>query len=113
VSTTATGSRSGSGEPEAVSEQRPAEAAGAIREWPFGAVLAVVVVGLVIVASGHFRGGCVVVGAGASLAAVLRAMLPERRAGLLVVRHRFLDVVLMTALGVGIVVLAVVVPPGR
>jgi hypothetical protein len=88
-------------------------AAGVIREWPFGAVLAVVAVGLVIVASGHFRAGCVVVGAGVSLAAALRAMLPERRAGLLVVRHRFLDVALMTALGVGIVVLAVVVPPGR
>ena len=81
-----------------------------VREWPFVTVLLVVVVGLLVTSRGYFRIGSVVVGAGVLLGALLRALLPERRAGLLVVRHRVLDVALMTAMGVAVIVLAIVVP---
>ena len=89
-----------------------AEAArgGRAVEWPFGTVLVVVAVGLVVTSRGYFRLGSVVVGSGVGLGALLRAVLPERRAGLLVVRHRALDVALMTAVAVGVIVLAIVVP---
>ena len=87
-----------------MSEPRQAEPAGRVHEWPFAVVL------VVVASRGYFRTGSVVVGAGVLLAAALRALLPERRAGLLVVRHRALDVALMTVIGVAIVVLAVIVP---
>jgi hypothetical protein len=93
-----------------VSEPRQAEPAGRVHEWPLAVVLVVVAVGLAVTSRGYFRTGSVVVGAGVLLAATLRALLPERRAGLLVVRHRVLDVVLMTVIGVAVVVLAVIVP---
>ena len=81
-----------------------------VREWPFATVLLVVVVGLLVTSRGYFRIGSVVVGGGVLLGALLRALLPERRAGLLVVRHRVLDVALMTGMAVGVIVLAIVVP---
>jgi Protein of unknown function (DUF3017) len=91
-----------------VSEPRPADIA--VREWPLGSAVFVVLVGVGVVVAGHFRIGCVLVGLGVLLAAALRALLPERRAGLLVVRNRVLDVSLLCALGAGVVVMAVVVP---
>ena len=81
-----------------------------MREWPLLSVLLVVLVGLGVTSRGYYRVGSVVVGSGVLLGALLRAMLPERRAGLLVVRHRVLDVVLMTVVALGVIVLAIVVP---
>jgi hypothetical protein len=96
-----------------VSEPRPTEEVGRVHEWPFATVLVVLAVGLAVTSRGYFRVGSVITGSAVLLGAALRAMLPDRRAGLLVVRHRVLDVTLMTALGVGIIVLAVIVPGRR
>jgi hypothetical protein len=45
-------------------------------------------------------------------AAAARALLPARRVGLLVVRSRPFDVLVLLVLGLGIVVVALVVPRG-
>ena len=46
------------------------------REWPLVVSLGVVVVGLVVVASGHFRRGTVLLSFGVTLALFLRILLP-------------------------------------
>ncbi len=47
------------------------------------------------------------------LASLARLVLPARRVGLLVVRSRAFDVLVLTTMGVALVVLAVIVPPSR
>jgi len=46
-------------------------------------------------------------------AALARLLLPARRVGLLVVRSRAFDVVVLAGMGMALVVLAIVVPPDR
>ncbi|RJK95489.1 DUF3017 domain-containing protein [Vallicoccus soli] len=82
-----------------------------MREWPAALVLGSVLAGLVVVAADRFRPGSALLAASLLLAAVLRAVLPERRAGLLAVRGRVVDVAVLAAIGAGLVVLTVVVPP--
>jgi hypothetical protein len=54
-----------------------------------------------------------IVAAALAAAALLRLVLPEDRAGLLVVRARWLDVLALTALAVAIAVVVTVTPfPG-
>lgn len=67
--------------------------------------------GVVVSVTAGFRVGVGLVGVAALLAALLRGVLAGA-AGLLVVRSRWLDVLVTGALGVGLVVLAAVVPPG-
>ena len=81
-------------------------------QWPLASVLLVVAVGLVIVAFGHWRLGSTVVGAAVAGGGLLRLCLRDR-AGLLVVRRLFVDVVLLLSIGVGILVVAWLVPPTR
>lgn len=78
----------------------------------FGAlwlVAAVMIVGLVVIASGHVRlGGCVVAGALVA-AAMFRLMLPPARAGGLVVRSRTADVMFTLGMGVAMFVIVIAV----
>jgi hypothetical protein len=83
------------------------------RQWPLLLVLGVGSGGLVTVARGGFRLGCILLGAAVLAAAVARVLLPARRVGLLVVRSRVLDVLVLLVLGLGLVVVAAVVPPAR
>ena len=53
--------------------------AGLRRQWPLAVSLGVVVVGLLVVASGHFRRGTVVLAFGVTLALFLRLLLPSAR----------------------------------
>jgi hypothetical protein len=80
-------------------------------EWPFVLVLLVAVVAMTLVATNHVKRGCVILGVAMGLAAVLRAVLPARIAGLLVVRSRAFDIVVTATLGAVLVALSVVVPP--
>jgi DUF3017 family protein len=83
------------------------------RQWPLLAVLGGGVVGLGAIALGHFRSGCLVLGVSVLFAAVARLILPARRVGLLVVRSRAFDVLVLSAMGTSLVVLAIIVPtPG-
>ncbi len=81
-------------------------------QWPLGIVLLGVVVGLAIVATGHWRLGSTGVGAAITVGGLLRA-LPVVQPGLLAVRRRPLDVAVLLGVGIGIIVFAWVVPPQR
>lgn len=74
------------------------------------AVLAAAAIGLVIVLVGAWRTGLSWIGAGLIVAALARLVFSERGAGMLRVRRRWSDVLMLTVAGVGLIVLAVVVP---
>jgi hypothetical protein len=83
------------------------------RQWPLLLVLAGCLTAFATVALDHFRTGCLIFGCSVLLAALFRAVLPARRVGLLVVRSRAFDLLVLLSMGVSLVVLAVVVPtPG-
>ena len=82
------------------------------REWPFLVVCVGVLAGLFVVVSlDRFRRGSLLIAASVVLGAWLRALLPSERAGLLRVRGRPFDVATMLVLGIGLTVVALVVPP--
>lgn len=78
--------------------------------WPLLLAVAVAVVGVVLISVGSWRRGPFVIAAALWLAAFLRLVLPDRIAGLLVVRRRWIDVAGMALLGAAIATLALVVP---
>jgi hypothetical protein len=84
--------------------------AGLIRQLPLLAVLTVVGIGLFVVAVGYWRKGIVVVGLALIGAAVLRLLLPVRRAGFLAVRSRPVDMALLAGTGLTLVVVVLTIP---
>jgi hypothetical protein len=95
---------------------RPAPgAARSSRQWPLVVVVVGVLAGLVVAWLGTttWRLGCVLVGLALLVGAVERLVLGEREAGLLQVRGKGFDVVVLAVLGLAVVTLALVVPPGR
>jgi len=97
---------------EAVEAVVPVEPAvrrtGALHELPLALVISGVAVGLVVIALHHFRWGNLVIAGSLLAGALLRLVLPTRRAGLLAVRARLTDVVTMLVMGVGLLVLALI-----
>ena len=83
------------------------------RQWPISVVLAGVVVALLLVTFDYFRRGAIVLAASVLLAAFLRLLLPEREAGLLVVRSRRVDVAILGTFGILLALFAFWVPPPR
>ena len=83
------------------------------RQWPITIVLAGVGVALILVAFDYFRRGAVVLAGSVLLAAFLRLLLPEREAGLLAVRSRRVDVVILGTFGLLLALFAFWVPPPR
>ncbi len=77
----------------------------------YAGVLVVLVTGLALIATGPWRVGTGVCGGAMVAAGVGRLLIPERMAGLLRVRRRSSDAVLMFLFGAALVVLAVAVPP--
>jgi hypothetical protein len=80
---------------------------------PYAIVLAATAGGLGWVALGDLRqvqAGMLTVASALLVAAVLRLVLPERAAGLLVSRRRVLDVLALASLGAGIVAAVLVLP---
>jgi len=86
--------------------RRPQTFGGAV----YIAVVAAALVGLAITVAGPWRTGVIWIGSGLLLAAFARLVLSERDAGMLRVRRKWSDVAMMTAAGVALIVLAVVVP---
>ena len=80
-------------------------------QWPLFVVLLGVSIGLAWVGLTHWKRGSFVIGVSFLVGMVLRAFMPAHRIGLLGVRRRWVDVCCLGLLGVGIVVLALVVPP--
>jgi hypothetical protein len=83
-------------------------------EVALGGVLLAVVVGLALVGQDHWRRGLLLAGAGLLVGAVVRLVLPSRVAGLLVVRGRIFDSIVLAVLGTAVIVLtsSVPLPPG-
>jgi len=80
---------------------------------PYAVVLAATAGGLAWVALGglrHVQAGMMTVASALLAAAVLRLLLPERAAGLLVSRRRVLDVLALAILGAGIMAAVLVLP---
>ena len=73
-------------------------------------VLAAALVGLGIVAAGAWRTGVGWIGAGLLLAALARLLLAEEAAGMLRVRRKWSDVLMLTVAGIALLVLSIVVP---
>ena len=85
------------------------------RPQTFGGVVYLIVVGmtvtgLAIVVVGAWRTGVSWMGAGLLLGSLFRLVLPERRAGMLRVRRKTVDVALLALAGAALIVLAIVIP---
>jgi len=81
-------------------------------QWPLAGVLTGVALGLVVVAFGHWRAGSTLIGAAITAGGLLR-LLPQTRVGLLAVRSRAIDSILLLGVGIGVLVLAWLVTPTR
>jgi len=81
------------------------------RQWPLLLVLACGLVGIGYILAVHWRRGAMMIGGATGLAGLLRLVLPEDVAGLLVVRGRLWDTAVAGLTGLAIIVLALVVPP--
>ncbi len=75
-------------------------------------LLAGVVIGLVLVVSGPWRQGLMLIGATFLGATLARMVVPPEHVGMLRVRGKTFDIFWTTTLGVSLIVLALVVPPG-
>ncbi len=82
------------------------------REWPIVLVLLLVLAGLAVVVFVSFRRGCVVIAGAVMVAFFLRALLHTRDAGMLAVRTRAVDLLVLALLGGSISVLSFWVPTG-
>jgi hypothetical protein len=78
---------------------------------PWWAVLVGVAVALVLVAAGHVVGGGITLALTLGLGALLRAVVPSRRVGGLVVRSRAFDTAAMLTLAVACLLLAAILKP--
>lgn len=80
-------------------------------QWPVLVVAGFGLAALVLVAAGFWRRGALLIGIGVGVAALLRLLLPEGRAGVLVVRSRGVDVSMMAAVCAAVVYIAATIDP--
>lgn len=81
------------------------------RQWPILTVTAVGLVAAILVAAGFWRRGALLIGIGVGVAALLRLVLPDERAGVLVVRTRTIDVAMMAAVCAMVIYIAWTIDP--
>ena len=91
-------------DPEA--RRYPSTIGGAAYLMVLGGTLA----GLAIVTTGRWRMGVLWIGCSLLGAAAARLVLPEHQAGMLHVRRRLVDVVLLVGLGAGLLISAAAIP---
>ncbi|MGW7067788.1 DUF3017 domain-containing protein [Streptomyces sp. NPDC054855] len=95
--------------PEGGGRAAGGDAPAPARQWPLLTVLSMVGLGLLLTAFDVFRVGTILIGLALITGAVMRWMLPG--VGMLAVRSRFTDMVTYGALGVVIVLLALMAQP--
>jgi len=88
------------------SDRRPQTLGGVI----YLVMVAATLTGLALTLAGAWRTGVVWIGASLLLGSAARLALPERQAGMLRVRRKTSDVVMLLLAGIALVVLAIVVP---
>ena len=81
-------------------------------QWPLASVLLGVFAGLIVVATSHWRTGSTLIGLSITMGGLFR-LLPNRRVGLLAVRNKAVDTLVLLSVGIGITVLAWAVPALR
>ena len=81
-------------------------------QWPLASVLLGVFAGLIVVALSHWRTGTTLIGLSIAMGGLFR-LLPNRRVGLLAVRNKAVDTLVLLGVGIGITVLAWAVPALR
>jgi Protein of unknown function (DUF3017) len=79
-------------------------------EWPLTLACLIGLAGLVVLTVDEWRKGVLIFGGGVLLAGLLRAVLSDDAAGLLRVRSRMFDVLLLLGVGAAIVLLGLIVP---
>jgi hypothetical protein len=81
-------------------------------QLPYGLTIAGACVALAVIRLGthHLKSGTLVLAGVLIVAAIARLVLPDRRAGMLSTRRRWLDVAFFAALGIGLLVAGLVVP---
>jgi hypothetical protein len=82
-----------------------------VRQVPYVCVLSGVAFGLAVVATGHFKRGSLLVGAAVLFGALARLVLPAGQVGLLAIRKRAIDVLILVAFAVAITAVAFAVQP--
>jgi uncharacterized membrane protein HdeD (DUF308 family) len=81
------------------------------RQWPIAVVLAGVAASLAVIALDRFRLGSLMLAGSLVLAFILRLVLPSDRAGMLAVRSKRVDLVVLGVLGAALAVISLSVPP--
>lgn len=83
-----------------------------MRHAPLLTVGLITAIGMVLVLTQHWRRGAALLGVALLVAAALRLLLPDARAGLLAIRGRAIDVICYSGFGIVIIVLAVTITRG-
>jgi Protein of unknown function (DUF3017) len=80
-------------------------------QWPVVAVGATFALAFLLVALSFWRRGALLIGVGVSLAAALRLLLTDERAGLLAVRSKRIDVSMTAAVAASVLFTALTINP--
>ena len=80
-------------------------------QWPILLVELIFVAAFVLVGANFWRRGALLIGIGVGVAAILRLVLSEERAGLLVVRSRGIDFVTTATVAAAMVYIASTIDP--
>jgi Protein of unknown function (DUF3017) len=82
-----------------------------LTQWPIMAVVVIFLVAFGLVVTDFWRRGSLLIGVGVAVAAALRLVLSDSRAGLLVVRGKATDVTMMTLVAAAMVYMAWTIDP--
>jgi len=80
-------------------------------QWPIIVVGLIFVTGFVLAGANFWRRGALLIGVGVGVAAGLRLVLPENRAGLLVVRSKGTDFATTTMVAASMIYIAATIDP--
>ncbi|MGH3967266.1 MAG: DUF3017 domain-containing protein [Mycobacterium sp.] len=80
-------------------------------QWPIVLVVLIFVAGFALAGANFWRRGALLIGIGVGVAAVLRLLLSEHRAGLLVVRSKGTDFATTAAVAASMVYIASTIDP--
>ena len=80
-------------------------------QWPIVMVELIFVAAFVLAGANFWRRGSLLIGIGVGVAAVLRLVLPDERAGLLVVRSKGVDFVTTATVAAAMVYIAATIDP--
>jgi hypothetical protein len=89
-----------------------AQSSGSRAQVPFAVVMLIVTIGIVRIVMYHWRQGTVLIGVALVVAAVIRILLSDQRAGLLAVRTRKVDFLLYGGFGGMILFIALTITGG-